>query len=149
MVTIGETIEIDAPPEQVFDYLDDPHNHAAVTPSLTDVDDVEPLENGGKRLSFTYQMLGIGLDGELVQTHHEPNGRMTFDMHGVLEGEIDLEFEAIDGGAGTRMTYTCTYDIPGRVTSAAASPVVKRYNERDLRTTLENVKTALEASATS
>lgn len=143
MVTVSDDIEIDADPEAVFEYLDDPHNHAEVTPSLSDVRDVEPLENGGKRLSFTYQMAGIGLDGSLIQTVHEPPTQLTFDMEGTLSGEIDLAIEPTN--SGTRLTYTGTYDIPGRVLSALAEPFVKRYNERELRSTLENVEARLES----
>lgn len=72
MVTVSESIEIEAPIKQVFEYLDDPHNHVEVTPSLSSVRNVDPLENGGKRLEFTYGMAGSGIDGELVQTVHEP-----------------------------------------------------------------------------
>ncbi|EMA37831.1 SRPBCC family protein [Halobiforma nitratireducens] len=142
MVTASDAIEIEADVERVYDYLDDPYNHAEVTPSLSDVRDVEPLENGGKRLSFTYEMAGAGIDGELVQTIAEPTERMTFDMHGPLDGEIDLEFEAIKNG--TRLTYTGRYEVPGNVLSKVADPFVRRYNERELRTMLENVKTRLE-----
>ncbi|MDG5759291.1 SRPBCC family protein [Natronococcus sp. A-GB1] len=145
MVTVSETIEIDADPERVFDYLDDPHNHAEVTPSLSDIRNVESLEDGSKRLEFTYGMAGVGLDGELVQTIHQPPERHTFAMSGTLEGEIDIELEEHDDG--TRLTYTGTYDLPGRVLSKAAEPFVRRYNERELRTTLENVRTRLELSA--
>ena len=105
---------------------------------------VDPIEDGGKRLEFTYEMAGVGLDGELVQTIHEPPERHTFEMSGSLEGEIDIEIEEHDGGS--RLTYTGTYDLPGRVLSKAAEPFVRRYNERELQTTLENVKTRLELS---
>ncbi len=142
MVTVSDSIEIDADVERVYDYLDDPHNHAEVTPSLSDVRDVEPLENGGKRLAFTYEMAGVGLDGELVQTVAEPNERLAFDMHGRLEGEIDLELEPTDEGA--RLTYTAHYELPGAVLSRVAEPFVKRYNEREQRTMLENTKSRLE-----
>ncbi|AXR76934.1 SRPBCC family protein [Natrarchaeobaculum sulfurireducens] len=142
MLTVSDSIEIDTDVERVFEYLDDPYNHAEVTPSLSDVRDVEPLENGGKRLAFTYQMAGIGLDGELVQTVAEPNERLTFDMRGRLEGEIDLALEPT--ADGTQLTYTGRYDLPGAVLSRVAEPFVRRYNERELQTTLENTKNRLE-----
>ncbi|SFC28201.1 Polyketide cyclase / dehydrase and lipid transport [Halobiforma haloterrestris] len=142
MTTASDSIEIEVDVERVYDYLDDPYNHAEVTPSLSDVREVEPLENGGKRLAFTYEMAGVGVDGELVQTVAERNERMTFDMHGPLDGEIDLEFESTEDG--TRLTYTGRYDVPGAVLSKVAEPFVRRYNERELRTMLENVKARLE-----
>lgn len=145
MVTVSKTVQIDASPAATFVFLDDPQTHARVTPSLTDVRDVEPLENGGKRLSFTYGMAGVGLDGELVQTRHEPPTRHTFEMSGALAGEIDL---GIDPTAdGCRLTYTGSYELPGQVLQAVAEPLVARYNERELRTTLENIKTGVELTA--
>lgn len=141
MVEVSESIQIDRPVEDVFTYLDDPHNHSLITPSLSDIRNVQPLDNGGKRLEHTYKMAGVGIDGELVEQVHEENERMVFEMRGRLTGEIEFTFEERDGG--TEVTYSAEYDIPGRVLSKAAGPFVKRYNERELRTTLENLKTVL------
>ncbi|MFW6018319.1 MAG: SRPBCC family protein [Halapricum sp.] len=142
MLSVSRSIHIDAPVEEVFAYLDDPFNHVEVTPSLAAVRNVEPLDNGGKRVEHTYTMAGIGLDGELVERVHEENERMVFEMRGSLEGEIEIETTADDGG--TELRYSAEYELPGRVLSAVATPFVRRYNERELRTTLENTKTRLE-----
>lgn len=142
MISVSEDIPIDAPVEGVYEYMDNPYNHAEVTPSITDVRNVERLENGGKRLEHTYTMAGIGVDGELEETEHVENELMRFEMRGELEGEIELTFEEEEGG--TRLTYTAEYDIPGKVLEKLVEPFVRRYNERELRTTLENVKTRLE-----
>lgn len=144
MAEASESIHIDRPVEEVFAYLDDPHNHAEVTPSIADVRNVRPLDNGGKRLEYTYEMAGVGVDGELVEQIHEGEERMVFEMRGRLTGQIELVFEERDGG--TEVTYGAEYDIPGRVLSTAATPLVERYNERELRTTLENLKSELESS---
>jgi carbon monoxide dehydrogenase subunit G len=143
MAAVSRSLRIDRPVEDVFAYLDDPHNHATITPSITDVRNVQPLDNGGKRLEHTYEMAGIGIDGELVEQIHEENERMLFEMRGRLTGEISLEFDAVDGG--TEVTYSAEYDIPGRVLSAATTPLAERYNRRELRTTLDNLKTQLES----
>ena len=137
MISARDTIHVDADIDTVFEFMDDPHNHAAVTPRLTDVRDIERLENGGKQLSFTYRMAGIGVDGDLVQTVHEPNERMRFEMRGRLEGTIDLVFEA--AGDGTDLTYAAEYDLPDSVFTSLGEPVIRRFNERQLRATLENV----------
>lgn len=139
MGTVSETVHVPASPEAVFTFLDDPDNHMAVTPSISSIEDVERLENGGKRLSYTFQMAGVPLHGELVQTVHEEPARMVFEMRGGLEGQLELELEGEDDG--TRLTYTATYELPGRVLSTVAEPFARRYNERELRTTLENVQT--------
>jgi len=132
-----DTVHVDADVESVFEFLDDPHNHAAVTPRLTDVRDVERLPNGGKRLAYTYRMAGMGIDGELVQTVHEPNERMAFELRGRLEGTIDLSFERTDDG--TTLTYAAEYDLPENALTSVGEPVIRRFNERQLRATLDNV----------
>ena len=54
------------------------------------------------------------------------------------------EFEADDGE--TVVTYTARYDVPIPVLDVVVEPFVERYNERELRTTLENLRTRLEAA---
>jgi len=144
MVSVSESIHIDAEPRSVFEYLDDPRGHVEVTPSLVGVENVEPLESGGKRLDFTYSIAGVKLDGELVQTGHDPDQRMTFEMSGQLNGEIDIEIEPDDGGS--RVTYTGDYEIPGTVLARVAEPFVRRYNEREVDTLLANLKTRVEGN---
>ena len=143
MVTVSETIHIDHPVSAVFEYLDDPRNHVEITPSLAAVRNIEPLENGGKRVEHTYKMAGVSLDGELIEQIHEENARLKFELRGNLTGEIDIELDSAN--TGTEVTYTATYDLPGRVLSEVAAPFVRRYNERELSTTLENLKTRLES----
>ncbi len=137
MMRARDAVHVDADVESVFEFLDDPHNHAAVTPRLNDVRDIERLSNGGKRLSYTYQMAGLGIDGELVQTVHEPNERMVFELRGRLEGTIDLSFEPAEDG--TTLTYTAEYDLPENALTSVGEPVIRRFNERQLRATLDNV----------
>jgi carbon monoxide dehydrogenase subunit G len=130
-------IVVAADPGAVFEFLDDPENHAAITPGLTDVRDVEPLENGGKRLSYTYRMAGVGIDGEIVQTRHEPPERHTFELRGRLTGTIDLRLVPVEGG--TELTYAATYGLPENALTRVGAPVIRRFNERQLRAALENV----------
>lgn len=143
MVVVDHTVHIDAPVEEVYTYLDDPHNHTEVTPSLASVRNVDRLDNGGKRVEHTYTMAGISLEGELVEQTHEENRLMHFEMRGDLTGEITIETEPADDG--TTVTYSAEYDLPGRVLAAVAEPFVRIYNERELRSTLENTKARLEA----
>lgn len=146
MVRVSETIQVDRPVDAVYSYLDRPENHAEITPSLAESKTIEALDNGGKRASYTYRMAGISREGELTETVHEENQRMVFEMSGELKGEIDISMEAVEGG--TEVTYAAEYDLPGRVLSAVAEPFAKRYNKRELATTLENLKTRLETDPT-
>ena len=141
MVSVSDSIRLEVDPATVFAYLDDPQGHVEVTPSLVDVENIEPLD-GGKRLGFTYSIAGVPLGGELVQTVHEPDEQMAFEMSGQLNGTITVEMEPSDGG--TEVTDTGEYEIPGKVLARVAEPFVRRYNEREVRTLLANLKTRLE-----
>jgi carbon monoxide dehydrogenase subunit G len=145
MIAARDSRRIDADVDTVFAFMDDPRNHAAVTPRLTDVRDVERLEHGGKRLSYTYRMAGIGIDGELVQTVHDPPERMRFELRGRLEGTIDLAFTPVEDG--TKLTYAAEYDLPDTVLTSLGAPVISRFNERQLRATLRNVAERFETDA--
>lgn len=143
MLTVSETIDINAPVEDVFAYMDDPHNQQAVSPSVTDIRDVQQDESG-KSLAFTYEMAGVPVDGRMETRVYDPPNRIVFDMEGALSGTITWEFERID--EGTRVTYGAEYDLPSDVLETVVRPFAERYNERELRTTLENLKTRMEAT---
>lgn len=145
MASVSESIRVDRPVEVVFEFLDDPRNHAEITPSLASVSGIEPLENGGKRVEHTYQMAGISLGGVLVERVHEENERMVFEMDGDLTGQIDIAFEGDD--ETTTVTYRAEYDLPGRVLSKLAAPVIQRYNRRELSKTLANLRARLETGS--
>jgi uncharacterized membrane protein len=143
MIEIEETISIDAPVADVFAYMDRPENQLEITPSLTRAETVERLENGGKRVAYTYTMAGVDLDGHIEAVRYEPERRIQWEMTGDLGGEIDWRFEG--DGDGTGITYAAGYEVPGGVLESVVAPFVERYNERELRTTLENLRTRVES----
>jgi uncharacterized protein YndB with AHSA1/START domain len=144
VIEVDESIVIDAPVEAVFAYLDQPENQPEFTPSLTRSETVETLPNGGKRVAYTYTMAGVDLDGHVEAVEYEPESHVRWEMTGDLRGRIDWTFEPVDGG--TRFTYEAGYELPNRVLEAVAGPFVGRYNERELRTALENLRTRLEST---
>ena len=142
MIEVNGSVQVDATVEDVFDFMDEPENQAVITPSLSSVETIGELDNGGKRASYTYTMAGISLEGIVEATAYEPPERIVFEMSGDLSGTIEWAFEEAAGV--TVVTYTATYEIPLPVGKAAAEPFVRRYNERELETTLQNLKTRME-----
>ena len=147
MIEVEESIHVAAPRAAVFAFMDDPRNQAVVTPSITDIRNVESLSNGGKRLDYTYTMAGVDLDGTLETPTYEPEERVVFEMvEGPLSGRITWTFaDAAADDPGTVVTYAAAYELPSRVLETAARPFVERYNARELRTTLENLRDHFEA----
>jgi len=64
---------------------------------------------------------------------------MTGDLRGSIRWYLEPERD------GTRFTYAGTYAVPGpSLVKPALRPVVRRYNEREIRTLLQNLKTQIE-----
>ena len=143
MIEVSETAVVDAPLAEVWAYMDDPHNQPEISPSITDVRDVRQDETG-KSLAYTYRMAGVGIDGSMSTSTYEPRERVVFDMEGPLSGTITWAFEAVSEER-TRVTYAAAYDLPSRVLESVVRRVAERYNERELRTTLENLQARLGA----
>jgi uncharacterized membrane protein len=142
VIEVEETTSIDAPVDEVFAYMDRPENQPEFTPSLTRAETVERLPNGGKQVAYTYTIAGVDLDGHIEAAAHDPERRIRWEMSGDIQGEIEWEFEA--EGESTRVTYAARYEIPGGVLETVVAPFVERYNERELRTALANLRTRIE-----
>lgn len=139
MVHVADSIVVSASAETVFERLDDPKTHATITPSISDVRNVTPRDNGGKQLEYTYRLAGVPIDGRLVQTVHEPPHQHVFALEGGLTGAITIDIDPLE--SGTQITYSAEYAIPGRVIARVIEPMVRWYNERELQSTLENMQT--------
>jgi len=145
MVTVQEHVDISVPRSDVFAYMDEPVHQAEITPSLVRSELIERLPNGGSRAAYTYSFLGIAFEGEVRATTYQPPERIVFAMSGDLEGEITWTFNALSEAA-TRVRYTASYAIPVPVLQKAAEAVARRYNEREVRTLLANLKDRLETA---
>jgi carbon monoxide dehydrogenase subunit G len=139
---VESDVHVEVDPETAFEYMDVPEHQAEISPSLSAVETVEELPDGGKRATYTYRMAGVALDGEVEAVVYDPPERIVFEMTGGIEGTIEWTFEPEDGGV--RVGYAADYDLPIPVLDSLAEPFVRAYNERELETTLANLKTRLE-----
>jgi uncharacterized protein YndB with AHSA1/START domain len=140
-LTVREPIDIPAPVADVFAYMDEPAHQPAITPSLTRSELVERLPNGGSRVRYTYRILGVSFSGEVRATDYVPDERIVWSMTGDLTGTLRWYFAPSADGAGTRFTYAATYALPGpALTRPLLAPLVRRYNEREVRTLLRTLR---------
>jgi len=142
MIETNAEVHVDAPVADVFAYMDDPANQPEITPSLTRSEPLAERADGSKRVAYTYGLGGITLEGEIDAVEYEPESRIVWEMTGDLEGEIEWTFAGTDDG--TLVTYAAAYDVPLGVFERLAEPFVERYNQRELETTLANLKTRVE-----
>jgi len=139
MVTVRDSVHLRAPRQQVFALLDEPERQSSFTASLKESTLVERLSNGGARARYVFSVLGIDLEGEVEATDYDPPSRIVWAMRGDLRGTIRWYLDP-DGG-GTRFTYAATYQVPGpRCLRSLTRPIVRRYNERVLRQTMDTLR---------
>ncbi|MBX0323659.1 SRPBCC family protein [Halomicroarcula sp. F13] len=141
-VSTVDDVWIAAPVSEVFAFMDEPTNQAAVTPSLRTAERIERRPNGGNRARYVYRMFGLSFEGEVVATTYDPDDRIVYEMRGDLTGTISWTFTPEDGG--TRLTYAAEYDVPGPVPEFVVAPLVRWYNRREVAQLLADVRRRLE-----
>ena len=145
MPAIEKSIHIDAPPEDVFAYVADPENRPEFWPSLVEVRDVVPLESGGHKLIWVYNMAGIRAEGTGETIEHVPNDHTTDYNKGGLSSTFTYSVAPEDGG--TRFTFQIDYDVHLPVFKKLASAFIVRVNEHEADAIMASVKAKLETMA--
>jgi carbon monoxide dehydrogenase subunit G len=143
MFTANADISVDASPQTVFSFLDEPRNHVKVTPSLVEVTDVTDFDDGGKRARYTYSLAGVELSGTVRDRRRAPPSRLVQELSGAIDGTVRFEIAPEDGGS--RVRYTAAYELPDTVLDTVLGSVATAYNQREADATLANLKTHLEA----
>jgi carbon monoxide dehydrogenase subunit G len=139
------SIVVSRPQKAVFEFMDVPENQGRISPRLSRVETVNTLDNGGKRATYVYKLFGQRFEGEVHGIEHDPPERVTFEMTGDIDGEIQWTFESV--ADGTLVTYSAEYDLGlPRVVEWLLGPVVDRFNQREIDRTLENLQRRVEAT---
>jgi hypothetical protein len=139
MLTVRDSTYIDALPETLFAFLDEPSRQVSFTPSLTTSSLIERLPNGGARARYVFTVYGIDLEGEVRATDYDPPSRIVWTMTGDLSGTIRWYLDPERDG--TRFTFAATYRVPGpSFLQPVITPVLRRYNEREVLSLLQQLR---------
>jgi carbon monoxide dehydrogenase subunit G len=142
MTELSRTIWIDAPLDQVFAFMDDPANQPRITPSMTRIENIERLENGGSKSDYTYRFFGVPFRGSVQALEYRPNKRIVFEVTGAVVGKIRWDFA--EKGGGTDFTYYAQYEMPFPILSRVFSSLINAYNEREIDQLTEALKRVIE-----
>ena len=140
---IEESVEINRPPERVFEYVANAENlpEWAGTVIETRKDTPGPLLEGST-FTFVGKFLGRKIESPFKVTAHEFPQRHTHkSTGGPLPTEWTLTFEEVAGG--TRYTQVAEGEPGGFF--GLVGPLLERVGRRQLRTDLGNLKDLLEA----
>ena len=142
MAKIQRSIIINAPPEKVFAYLQDPMNVPEWLPGMIEVRNITGSDVG-QRYEWTYKMLGIHFNGESEVTEIIQNERFVLKSKAGIESIWVYTYEPHEGG--TKLSLDLDYKVPVPVLGKLAEKLVLKTNEREAELAMENIKTIVEA----
>lgn len=143
MVTIERSVLVEAPPEKVYEYLDDPAHLPEIWPSMVEVSDVADLPNGGHSYHWVYKMAGVRFEGESETVEIEPEKHYIQKNTGQIPSSFDWTFIAENGS--TRLKMKTEYEVPETLLGTLAKPFILKLNEREADSFLGNLKDRVEA----
>jgi uncharacterized membrane protein len=141
MPTVSNSINISAPVEKVFAYLDDPMKLPEWMVSLSEVTDVTG-SGVGQHYHWKYKMVGIPLAGETTVIEQVPNVRVVTESKGGITSTFTFALAPHEGG--TKLDLDVEYTIPIPVLGKLAEKLVLKRNERESAMWMQNIKDSLE-----
>jgi len=141
-------IELDAPPERVFDVLMDPEcleRWVTAHREVTEAPD-GPLEVGST-FKQKLRVTGVSFKVTWEVLRLERPRRAEWEGRGPGRSRARAVYELEPAGGGTRFTYLNQWRLPGGRLAAAAADVIGEDKARDeAERSLANLKRLLEAS---
>jgi uncharacterized membrane protein len=142
MARVHKNIEIKAPVEKVFSYIEDPKNDTEWITNMIEVSDVTG-SGAGKHFNWVWNMSGIKFKGESTYTEDIPNKRIVMKSKGGIDATWDYKFESKKDV--TILDLDIEYSIPVPVLGKLAEKLILKHNERDAEMALGNLKDRLES----
>lgn len=107
--TVHKSIEINAPVEKVFSYLEEPSHELEWIESMTGIRNIVG-SGAGTHYECSWKMAGVQLHGETTRTEDIPNKRIVDKTSGPGMSSWTYTFEP--HGNATKLDLELTYSIP-------------------------------------
>jgi uncharacterized membrane protein len=143
MLTVEESLVIDKPRAEVFDFFATPENIPVYSSNVVEYDVVSGgAHDIGREAKFAVKVVGVRLEytDELVEFVENERVKTT-SKEGRIPYSITLTFA--DEGAGTKVSWLQEVEQLGGVFKFGDGLVVKMYS-KDVRSNLEKAKALLE-----
>jgi hypothetical protein len=144
---VTASIDIDAPREQVYDTMLDPHRldeWVTIHRRVHRADDGDPRP--GYEMVQTLCLRGAYFKVRWTLTESKRPDHATWEGRGPAHSYARTSYRLLPNGGGTRFEYENEFKAPGGVVGTAASRVlVGGVPQREARRSLERLKALLEA----
>jgi uncharacterized protein YndB with AHSA1/START domain len=142
MMSLNQSVGINAPTDLVFAYVTDPATMAEWIPPMVQTRDI--VGSGeGQQFEWTYKLAGLLFRGQSVVVEHVPNEVSVYQSIGAISSTWTFRVGSHDGGA--KFTVDIAYDVPVPVLGRLAERIIVNRDTRNLDLALANVKEILEA----
>jgi uncharacterized membrane protein len=150
MTLVKASIEIDAPPDAVYEKVLDPaclSKWVTIHRRVNTSDSGEPRK--GYEMNQTLCLRGANFKVQWTLTEAEEGKRATWEGRGPAHSYARTAYRLspVDGGARTHFDYENEFKAPGGIIGAAASRVlVGGVPQREANRSLQNLKSLIENS---
>jgi uncharacterized membrane protein len=142
MPSVTKEVFIEAPIEEIFNFVNKPGNLPQIWPSLVEIKDEKLLANGGYSFSWKYQMFGIPLSGKGQCVDLVLKAWLVSKTTGSVESTHTWTFRVKENK--TRVTLTVYYQLPSQFLNRIADNVLVHKNEKEAEMILENLRREFE-----
>jgi uncharacterized membrane protein len=143
MHKVQRTIDIKAPVQRVYDFIAQPTNLPGIWPSMVEVSNVVTRSGDARDFDWVYKMAGVRLKGHTTTEETRPGAFLRTRTEGAIQSTFRWTFKGLDG-MGTKLTCEVEYTIPVPVLGKIGEALVAKLNEREMETTLANLKDVME-----
>jgi carbon monoxide dehydrogenase subunit G len=142
---VERTVEIAAPPREVYEVVMDP---ARLGDWVTIHDHLEDAPRGrlrrGSKLTQCLRLAGRRFKVRWTVSENDPCKRVVWEGRGPVGSHAQVVYEFDENGQGTRFSYMNQYDLPGGVFGRVAGRAVSRVTEKEADGSLQKLKSLLE-----
>ena len=142
MEKLHKHIEINAPVEEVFDFMGDPKHLLDIWPSVVDIKNVQELTGGQITYDWTYKMAGLRFEGSSKTIERVENERSVVVNEEGIPSKFVWEYHPHNGG--TALDLDVEYTVPTPVLGKLAEKVVVKLNDNEADVMLANLKAVME-----
>ena len=143
MPIADKEIEIEAPVEDVFNYVKEPGNLMQIWPGFIEMKQEKTFPNGGYTFRWKYKMAGFHFTGKGECFDIAPNLWLRSRTTGAIESTATWTFRST--GSKTRVTLTVEYRIPMPLLNRLVESKIVKMNEKEAELILTNLRTRYEA----
>lgn len=143
MVKISRDIKIQAPINNVFDFLSEPENLPEIWPNIVEVRNIKrPKIGNNVQYDWTYKMSGMRFDGKSEMVDYALYERMVTKSSKGLTSSIIWKFNKEE--RETQVMLEIEYEIPAALLNKVNEKIILQENEHDVDAMLENLKSHVE-----